>query len=245
MNVRILVTLLVASCGLGSACKRNGSAKQPAGDDSSVRVVAETPTPPAVAETQTLVEAVNSPDRSTPATGEPSPSSSDSVDEPSETPPGEAEPSANGTTNTGSPDSSQDADQPEIVIYNRTQGDGLPWMTMPAYKDKDGRLIKHGLVSEVSESGALRQETNWTHGKKDGFYRTWYENGVLAQQGEFSMNTQIGTWTWWHNNGRKEREGTFNESNQRDGLWTYWDRQGALLRDETWIEGVQQLPVDP
>lgn len=240
MRTGILIVLLMAACFVWPGCERNGPVKPPTGSETGPSEGSDAGGSSAASETRTPTEELNSPEAQMPAVGEPASTPSDSLDETAEPSVGDSEPVASGGGDT-STDPSPETDQPEIVIYEYSYPTGEPRMTMPAYKDKDGRLIKHGLVSELSESGAVRLETNWTHGQKDGVYRVWYETGVLSQQGEFAMGTQIGTWTWWYSSGQMDRQGTYNEKNERHGLWTFWDRQGVLLREETWVNGVEQL----
>ena len=240
MRTRILIVLLMASCSVWPGCERNGPVEPPTGRETGPSEDSDTPDSSPEAKTRTPTEALNVPDVQVRAEGERASTSSDPLDETADPSAGDSETGASDGGN-NSTDSALGTDQPKLVMYDYAYPSGAPRMTMPAYQDKDGRLIKHGLVSEVSETGVVRIETHWAHGKKDGVYRSWYETGVLSQQGEFAMGTQIGTWTWWYSNGKMERQGTYNEKNERHGKWTYWDRQGVLLREETWVNGAKQL----
>ena len=260
MRTRRFIVLIMACGAVGAGCERKSVVQPETEDqaDSSGRPEASDSSP-AVSD--------ESPGGRGAATGEPAPDPRDDAPPPTapqadsgaaaggDTTPGagelDAEPPAvdDSADSAGSGESGESADsadsaEPKVVMHNRTHPGGELWMTMPAYETEDGRLIRHGVVSEYSESGMLRTETHYTHGQKNGPYRTWYESGAMAQQGEFAINRQIGTWTWWYNNGRKEREGTFNEQNARDGVWNYWDREGNLLRQEIWVDGQLQPPSD-
>ncbi len=231
MRTGILVVLLMAFCFVWPGCERNGPVEVPTASKTDGSDAAGSPAAAAApAPTETPMQ----------TGGEAASTSSDPQDETAEPAAGDSEPEASDGGDSAT-DSAQETDQAEVVMYTYSYPNGSLRMTMPAYKDKDGRLIKHGLVTEVSESGAVRMEINWAHGKKDGVFRSLYETGTLSQQGEFSMGTQIGTWTWWFSNGQMDRQGTYNEKNQRHGLWKFWDRQGVLLREEIWVDGVKQL----
>ena len=64
--------------------------------------------------------------------------------------------------------------------------------------------IRHGLFQAFYESGALKSEGPFKHGKEHGPWRDLYENGIVAAEGSYSHGEHVGTWKFRHPDGHDE-----------------------------------------
>ena len=116
--------------------------------------------------------------------------------------------------------------------------------------------VYDGLNTEFTETGLVRNQTQYKEGKKHGTSRWYYNNGKMAMlqtysndmlngpqkiynqqgnvtsEGDNQNNQKSGVWTEYYDNGKIKSQGAYTADKQT-GTWKYFDENGTLTRTET------------
>ena len=104
------------------------------------------------------------------------------------------------------------------LLNNRTviveYPNGLPQLK---YKLVDGH--REGLMQRWDEQGNLREETEYSRGRKQGMVTYYYPDGQKEMVGFYIMDERAGLWRGWHEDGTKSFQ-----SQYRDGQLHQWEQ---------------------
>ena len=119
---------------------------------------------------------------------------------------------------------------------------------------------KHGEWKTFYVDESIYSIINYTLGKQDGLYTSWYENGQKNVEGTYKDGKEDGLFTYrspdgkesseliykdgkqdgllidWYENGQKKLERPFKDGKQ-DGLFTYWYKNGLKERQGKFKDG--------
>jgi len=131
--------------------------------------------------------------------------------------------------------------------------------------DDAGHLRRHGPARAWWDGGAVREDSRWARGRREGEFVTYHRNGRRAQAGRYLEDAKDGPWsTWdergqllertefsrdvrqgpfaaWWPNGRRKTEGRFCQGMQC-GTWISWDEAGRELGRTVFDEPLMALP---
>lgn len=99
------------------------------------------------------------------------------------------------------------------------------------YKDKDGKVVYHGLCTRYDEQGRKRYEQLFFEGMQDGYFICWDEKGYVIVQGIYKKDAP------W--------DGTFFHPHSDKAIFTYKDgnvikyedNKGNVFAEGTWSNG--------
>ena len=104
------------------------------------------------------------------------------------------------------------------LLNNRTviveYPNGMPQLK---YKLVDGR--REGLMQRWDEQGNLREETEYSRGRKQGMVTYYYSDGQKEMVGFYILGERAGLWRGWHEDGTKSFQ-----SQYRDGQLHQWEQ---------------------
>jgi antitoxin component YwqK of YwqJK toxin-antitoxin module len=114
---------------------------------------------------------------------------------------------------------------------------------------ENGNLFE-GFLRSWHENGALKEEGNYTQGKKNGDWETWGPDGNKLAQEKWSRgylvssfvalkdDNRSGVLTEWHHLGQKCAEGNFTNG-KKSGRWTTWTIEGEELKGGSYFNGLK------
>ena len=108
----------------------------------------------------------------------------------------------------------------------------------PCYKKEEGNYTsgkRDSVWTSWYESGNKKKKGNYKDGKKEGLWISWYDNGVKKQVGTYKDDRPDGILTSWYDNGKKYREGMYKYG-VPFGFFTFWYKNGQK-REEGINEG--------
>ena len=104
------------------------------------------------------------------------------------------------------------------LLNNRTviveYPNGMPQLK---YKLVDGH--REGLMQRWDEQGNLREETEYSRGRKQGMVTYYYSDGQKEMVGFYILGERAGLWRGWHEDGTKSFQ-----SQYRDGQLHQWEQ---------------------
>ncbi len=104
------------------------------------------------------------------------------------------------------------------LLNNRTviveYPNGMPQLK---YKLVDGH--REGLMQRWDEQGNLREETEYSRGRKQGMVTYYYSDGQKEMVGFYILDERAGLWRGWHEDGTKSFQ-----SQYRDGQLHKWEQ---------------------
>jgi Mlc titration factor MtfA (ptsG expression regulator)/antitoxin component YwqK of YwqJK toxin-antitoxin module len=104
------------------------------------------------------------------------------------------------------------------LLNNRTviveYPNGMPQLK---YKLVDGH--REGLMQRWDEQGNLREETEYSRGRKQGMVTYYYSDGQKEMVGFYILDERAGLWRGWHEDGTKSFQ-----SQYRDGQLHHWEQ---------------------
>ena len=104
------------------------------------------------------------------------------------------------------------------LLNNRTviveYPNGMPQLK---YKLVDGH--REGLMQRWDEQGNLREETEYSRGRKQGMVTYYYSEGQKEMVGFYILDERAGLWRGWHEDGTKSFQ-----SQYRDGQLHQWEQ---------------------
>ena len=91
---------------------------------------------------------------------------------------------------------------------------------------------KKDKVKEINyyQGGKVQMEGEFTAGKKDGAWTSWFENGNKQSEGSFKNDLRNGKAVVWRENGFKYYEGTYSLG-KLHGTWITYDTDGSRLKE--------------
>lgn len=93
-----------------------------------------------------------------------------------------------------------------------------------------------GTYQTYYADGALKMETNFVEGKKEGECKLYFENGKLNEVRSYRNNEMNGTWLTFNNLGVKVAEASY-DNGKKDGNWFVWDDEGNLKYELCYKDG--------
>ncbi len=102
------------------------------------------------------------------------------------------------------------------------------------YKDD----VYHGVHEEFQgPDNAISKRSNYSSGKLEGFYETWYtHNGAKQSIGQFTKDLQTGLWQEYYYTGGLSSEGSYLEGNKH-GPWKYFYENGIISSQGSYENG--------
>jgi len=114
------------------------------------------------------------------------------------------------------------------LLNNRTviveYPNGMPQLK---YKLVDGH--REGLMQRWDEQGNLREETEYSRGRKQGMVTYYYSDGQKELEGYHTLNRRAGVWRGWHEDGSQSFR-----SEYRDGELYRWKQYRHDGTDQTY-----------
>ena len=114
------------------------------------------------------------------------------------------------------------------LLNNRTviveYPNGMPQLK---YKLVDG--LREGLMQRWDEQGNLREETEYSRGRKQGMVTYYYPDGQKEMVGFYILDERAGLWRGWHEDGTKSFQ-----SQYRDGELYRWKQYRHDGTDQTY-----------
>ena len=114
------------------------------------------------------------------------------------------------------------------LLNNRTviveYPNGMPQLK---YKLVDGN--REGLMQRWDEQGNLREETEYSRGRKQGMVTYYYSDGQKEMVGFYILDERAGLWRGWHEDGTKSFQ-----SQYRDGELYRWKQYRHDGTDQTY-----------
>ncbi len=114
------------------------------------------------------------------------------------------------------------------LLNNRTviveYPNGMPQLK---YKLVDGH--REGLMQRWDEQGNLREETEYSRGRKQGMVTYYYPDGQKEMVGFYILDERAGLWRGWHEDGTKSFQ-----SRYRDGQLHQWKQYRHDGTDQTY-----------
>ena len=95
------------------------------------------------------------------------------------------------------------------------------------YKLVDGH--REGLMQRWDEQGNLREETEYSRGRKQGMITYYYPDGQKEMVGFYILDERAGLWRGWHEDGTKSFQ-----SRYRDGQLHQWKQYRHDGTDQTY-----------
>ena len=95
------------------------------------------------------------------------------------------------------------------------------------YKLVDGH--REGLMQRWDEQGNLREETEYSRGRKQGMVTYYYSDGQKELEGYHILNRRAGMWRGWHEDGSQSFR-----SEYRDGELYRWKQYRHDGTDQTY-----------
>ena len=95
------------------------------------------------------------------------------------------------------------------------------------YKLVDGH--REGLMQRWDEQGNLREETEYSRGRKQGMITYYYPDGQKEMVGFYILDERAGLWRGWHEDGTKSFQ-----SRYRDGQLYQWKQYRHDGTDQTY-----------
>lgn len=95
------------------------------------------------------------------------------------------------------------------------------------YKLVDG--YREGLMQRWDEQGNLREETEYSRGRKQGMITYYYPDGQKEMVGFYILDERAGLWRGWHEDGTKSFQ-----SRYRDGQLHQWKQYRHDGTDQTY-----------
>ena len=118
--------------------------------------------------------------------------------------------------------------QERYLLNNRTviveYPNGTPQLK---YKLVDGH--REGLMQRWDEQGNLREETEYSRGRKQGMVTYYYPDGQKEIVGFYILDERAGLWRGWHEDGTKSFQ-----SRYRDGELHQWKQYRHDGTDQTY-----------
>ncbi|MGB0585308.1 MAG: zinc-dependent peptidase [Limisphaerales bacterium] len=114
------------------------------------------------------------------------------------------------------------------LLNNRTVIVEYPNGTLQLkYKLVDGH--REGLMQRWDEQGNLREETEYSRGRKQGMITYYYPDGQKEMVGFYILDERAGLWRGWHEDGTKSFQ-----SRYRDGQLHQWKQYRHDGTDQTY-----------
>ena len=114
------------------------------------------------------------------------------------------------------------------LLNNRTviveYPNGMPQLK---YKLVDGH--REGLMQRWDKQGNLREETEYSRGRKQGMVTYYYSDGQKELEGYHTLNRRAGVWRGWHEDGSQSFR-----SEYRDGELYRWKQYRHDGTDQTY-----------
>ncbi|MDR2904960.1 MAG: toxin-antitoxin system YwqK family antitoxin [Helicobacteraceae bacterium] len=116
------------------------------------------------------------------------------------------------------------------------------------YKNGELEVGKSFYESEVFESGALRSETPYKNGKREGLAKSFYdtpffERGALRSETPYKNGKREGVAKSFYENGRLEEEIPY-KNDVADGIGKTYYESGKLNEEITWKNGKTYYGID-
>lgn len=87
--------------------------------------------------------------------------------------------------------------------------------------------------------GTLSSEGDYTDGRKNGAWVSYYPSGKIAAQGSYVNGEPTGLWSYYHPNGQLSSTGTFTDG-KKDGYWVSYSVDGSKLSECRLANGTGQ-----
>ena len=76
-----------------------------------------------------------------------------------------------------------------------------------------------------TNKGQLSGKGNYTNGKRDGAWVSYWDNGKLMFKGGFKNGNQEGNWVNYYINGQLSGKGYY-KNGKREGPWVFYNKNG-------------------
>ncbi|MDG2212698.1 MAG: hypothetical protein P8M70_02615, partial [Verrucomicrobiota bacterium] len=99
--------------------------------------------------------------------------------------------------------------------------EGLPHLK---YRLVDGH--RDGAMKRWDKEGRLREETEFSRGRKHGKVIYYYTNGEVELEGNHSLNERAGVWIGWHEDGTPSFRSEYTNGELKK--WEQFGEEGKL-----------------
>ena len=99
-----------------------------------------------------------------------------------------------------------------------------------------GGLRQGTWKSYYPESASLLGEMNYSEGKLNGPYTTYFESGEVYIEGNFIEDKKDAKWQWFFEGGNVESMVTY-ESDKKQGVQKFWSETGIEAKEEIYEDG--------